>query len=88
MAMKHGFHGTSNCIKEAVIEGQARPYSRLPGSAPEAGNRLDLSGMAEEGRFELPIPEGITVFETAAFDHSAIPPHQQGLIHQGIVALF
>jgi hypothetical protein len=31
--------------------------------------------IAERGRFELPIPEGITVFETAAFDHSATSPN-------------
>ncbi len=30
--------------------------------------------MAEGGRFELPMPFDITVFKTAAFNHSAIPP--------------
>lgn len=28
----------------------------------------------EKGGFEPPIPEGITVFETVAFDHSATSP--------------
>ena len=30
--------------------------------------------LAEEGGFEPPRPEGPTVFETAAFNHSATPP--------------
>ena len=29
---------------------------------------------AEEEGFEPPVPCGTTVFKTAAFDHSAIPP--------------
>ena len=29
---------------------------------------------AEEEGFEPPVPYGTTVFKTAAFDHSAIPP--------------
>ncbi len=30
--------------------------------------------MAEEVGFEPTVPEGTTVFKTAAFDHSATPP--------------
>ena len=30
--------------------------------------------IAEEEGFEPPVPRGTTVFKTAAFDHSAIPP--------------
>src|SRR3989344_5719929 len=30
--------------------------------------------IAERGRFELPIPCGMPVFETGAFDHSATSP--------------
>ena len=33
-----------------------------------------LSIGAEEEGFEPPVPCGTTVFKTAAFDHSAIPP--------------
>ncbi len=39
---------------------------------------MPLSGQlfwfAEEEGFEPPVPCGTTVFKTAAFDHSAIPP--------------
>ena len=31
--------------------------------------------MAEEERFELPVPCGTAVFKTAALDHSATPPN-------------
>jgi hypothetical protein len=31
---------------------------------------------AERVRFELTVPEGTTVFETAAFDHSATSPNR------------
>jgi hypothetical protein len=33
-----------------------------------------LRANAEEEGFEPPVPCGTTVFKTAAFDHSAIPP--------------
>ena len=33
--------------------------------------------LAEEVGFEPTVPCGTTVFKTAAFDHSAIPPHYQ-----------
>ena len=33
-----------------------------------------LMVFAEEEGFEPPVPCGTTVFKTAAFDHSAIPP--------------
>ena len=36
-----------------------------------------LSNYAEEEGFEPPVPCGTTVFKTAAFDHSAIPPGPQ-----------
>ena len=31
--------------------------------------------LAEEVGFEPTVPRGTTVFKTAAFSHSAIPPH-------------
>ena len=33
-----------------------------------------MNCLAEEEGFEPPVPCGTTVFKTAAFDHSAIPP--------------
>ena len=33
--------------------------------------------MAEGEGFEPPVPCGTTVFKTAAFDHSAIPPRSE-----------
>ena len=37
--------------------------------------RIRVSSIdAEEEGFEPPVPCGTTVFKTAAFDHSAIPP--------------
>ena len=36
-----------------------------------------LKSFAEEEGFEPPVPLGTTVFKTAAFDHSAIPPLQK-----------
>ena len=42
--------------------------------------------MAERGGFEPPIPaKGITVFETAAFDHSATSPLMNGALEAPIL---
>src|SRR3989344_2980099 len=39
---------------------------------------------SERGRFELPIPCGMPVFETGAFDHSATSPWWRGVLrHKG-----
>ena len=61
------------------------PFSPEPAILPMAGKDLrDLSGrtplqtspcMAEVVGFEPTVPCGTTVFKTAAFDHSATPPH-------------
>lgn len=36
-----------------------------------------IKEVAEGERFELPDPFGSAVFKTAAFSHSAIPPHDK-----------
>ena len=41
---------------------------------PMRWKRIGFWAGAEEEGFEPPVPWGTTVFKTAAFDHSAIPP--------------
>ena len=42
-------------------------------------NKKRSKYLAERGRFELPVPEGTTVFETAAFNRSATSPFRSPL---------
>ena len=61
---------TKNC--ELYINVNRQVITQRPEDTIYIGNFIRNS--AERERFELSIPEGITVFETAAFDHSATSP--------------
>ena len=52
------------------------PRSTTPASLQQQ-NKSDLSRLAETEGFEPPKPFGLTVFKTAAIDHSAISPLQK-----------
>ena len=56
---------------------QASLARSLPNEKPRYLRIRVLSVDAEEEGFEPPVPCGTTVFKTAAFDHSAIPPGTQ-----------
>ena len=53
---------------------QASLARSVPNKKPRCLRIRILSICAEEEGFEPPVPCGTTVFKTAAFDHSAIPP--------------
>ena len=64
-------------VEQAIEEckGITFNYARFSAPNKKAAKNWLLSIIAEKERFELSIPEGITVFETAAFDHSATSPN-------------
>ena len=48
-----------------------------PFRPPALGTNPGTCLLAEEERFELPVPFGTAVFKTAALNHSATPPQNQ-----------
>src|SRR5207245_10818745 len=75
------------CAPGASAGFRGRRNQLEPGAPkPRKSSKGGIRAVAEEERFELPVPFGTAVFKTAALNHSATPPENQCSSEESLAA--